>query len=99
MTAITDDAQANVDFYTGILGLRLVKVTVNFDDPSAYHLYYGDGLGTPGSALTFFPYGTGRQGKVGAGQVTSTGLAIPPDAMGWWIDRLDRKSTRLNSSH
>jgi len=87
MTAITDDAQANVDFYTGILGLRLVKVTVNFDDPSAYHLYYGDGLGTPGSALTFFPYGTGRQGKVGAGQVTSTGLAIPPDAMGWWIDR------------
>ena len=83
MTAITDDAQANVDFYTGILGLRLVKVTVNFDDPSAYHLYYGDGLGTPGSALTFFPYGTGRQGKVGAGQVTSTGLAIPPDAMGW----------------
>lgn len=86
MTAITNDAQTNVDFYTGVLGLRLTKLTVNFDDPSAYHLYYGDGLATPGSGLTFFPY-NGRQGKLGAGQVTATGLAIPADAMGWWIDR------------
>jgi glyoxalase family protein len=87
MTAITDDAQANVDFYTGILGLRLVKLTVNFDDPTAYHLYYGDAEGTPGSNLTFFPYGQGRPGRIGAGQVTATGLAIPSDAMGWWIHR------------
>lgn len=86
MTAITNDAQGNVDFYTGTLGLRLVKLTVNFDDPSAYHLYYGDGIGTPGSALTFFPY-QGRDAKIGAGQVTATGLAIPADAMGWWVDR------------
>lgn len=86
MTAITNDAQANVDFYTGLLGLRLTKLTVNFDDPSAYHLYYGDGLSTPGSNLTFFPY-NGRPGKVGAGQVTATGLAIPANSMGWWIDR------------
>lgn len=86
MTAITNDAQVNVDFYTGVLGLRLSKLTVNFDDPSAYHLYYGDGLATPGSGLTFFPY-QGRQGKLGAGQVTATGLAIPADSMGWWIDR------------
>jgi glyoxalase family protein len=89
MTAITDDAQANVDFYTGVLGLRLVKLTVNFDDPTAYHLYFGDGLGTPGSGLTFFPYGMGRQGRVGAGQVTATGLAIPPDSMGWWKHRFE----------
>ena len=76
MSAITDDAQANVDFYTGVLGLRLIKVTVNFDDPSAYHLYYGDGLGSPGTVLTFFPYGAGRHGKIGAGQVTATGLGF-----------------------
>lgn len=87
MSAITDDAQANVDFYTGILGLRLVKVTVNFDDPSAYHLYYGDGVGSPGTVVTFFPYGAGRRGKIGAGQVATTSLAIPADSMGWWIDR------------
>jgi glyoxalase family protein len=86
MTAITDDAQANVDFYTGTLGLRLIKLTVNFDDPTAYHLYYGDGIGTPGSGLTFFPY-QGRKAKIGAGQVTATGLAIPADSMGWWVDR------------
>ncbi len=89
MTAITDDAQANVDFYTGVLGLRMVKLTVNFDDPTAYHLYYGDGLGTPGSNLTFFPYGDGRSGRIGAGQVTSTALAIPPDSMGWWVHRFE----------
>jgi len=89
MTAITDDAQENIDFYSGVLGLRLVKLTVNFDDPTAYHLYYGDGVGTPGSALTFFPYGRGRPGRVGAGQLTSTALAIPADSMGWWIRRLE----------
>jgi len=86
MTAITDDAQANVDFYTGVLGLRLVKLTVNFDDPTAYHFYFGDGLGTPGSGLTFFPY-EGRKAKIGAGQVTATGLAIPGDSIGWWMER------------
>jgi glyoxalase family protein len=94
MTAITDDAQANVDFYTGVLGLRLVKLTVNFDDPNAYHLYYGDGIGTPGSALTFFPY-QGRKGKIGAGQVTATGLAIPTDSMGWWIDRFTKEGVNF----
>jgi glyoxalase family protein len=93
MTAITDDAQANIDFYTGVLGLRLVKLTVNFDDPTAYHLYYGDGLGTPGSALTFFPY-PGRQGRVGAGQVTSTALAIPADSTGWWLKRLESEGVQ-----
>lgn len=99
MSAITNDAQANVDFYTGILGLRLVKLTVNYDDPSAYHLYYGDGAGTVGSALTFFPYGSGRHGKIGAGQVTSTGLAIAPDAMGWWIDRFAAEAVSFDNPY
>ena len=97
MTAITDDAQANVDFYTGVLGLKLVKLTVNFDDPGAYHLYYGDGLGTPGSNLTFFPYGGGRQGRIGAGQVTSTGLAIPSGSMGWWVHRLTAEGLSMDA--
>jgi glyoxalase family protein len=96
MTAITDDAQANVDFYTGVLGLRMVKLTVNFDDPTAYHLYYGDGIGTPGSNLTFFPY-QGRKGKLGAGQVTATGLAIPADSMGWWTERLKAEGVDVDA--
>ncbi len=90
MTAITNDAQANVDFYTGVLGLKLVKLTVNFDDPTAYHLYYGDGVGTPGSNLTFFPY-EGHRAKMGPGQVTTTGLAIPADSMGWWVERFTKE--------
>ena len=55
ITAVASDPQANVDFYEGLLGQRLVKTTVNFDDPGTYHLYYGDEIGTPGTALTFFP--------------------------------------------
>lgn len=61
VTAITSDAQKNVDFYTGVRGLRLVKVTVNCDDPGSYHLYYGDDLGRPGTALTFFVWPGGGQ--------------------------------------
>ena len=72
LTAIAGDLQANVDFYTGLLGLRLVKRTVNFDDPTAYHLYYGDETGTPGSIVTFFYWpGHAARGRVGAGQSTA----------------------------
>ena len=88
LTAIASDPQRNVDFYAGILGLRLVKQTVNFDDPGTYHLYYGDGTGRPGSILTFFPWPTARRGRVGAGQVAETQLAIPTGALGFWIQRL-----------
>lgn len=97
MTAITDDAQPNVDFYTGVLGLRLVKLTVNFDDPTAYHFYFGDGLGTPGSGLTFFPY-EGRKAKLGAGQVTATGLAIPTESVGWWIERFKKEGVDFDQA-
>jgi glyoxalase family protein len=88
VTAICGDPQTNVNFYAGLLGLRLVKRTVNFDDPTTYHLYYGDGVGTPGTILTFFPWpGTGA-GRPGTGQVTATAFAIPSGAAPFWRKRL-----------
>ncbi|MBX7131669.1 MAG: ring-cleaving dioxygenase [Fimbriimonadaceae bacterium] len=88
VTGICGDAQANLDFYTGVLGLRLIKLTVNFDDPGTYHLYYGDGLGRPGTVMTFFPYPDSYQGRVGSGSVASTSFAIPAASFDWWVDRL-----------
>ena len=88
LTAIATDPQRNVDFYAGTLGLRFVKQTVNFDDPGTYHLYYGDATGRPGSILTFFPWPGARRGRVGAGQVGETQLAIPVGALAFWIQRL-----------
>jgi glyoxalase family protein len=88
ITAIAGDPQRNLDFYSGVLGMRLVKLTVNFDDPASYHLYYGDELGHPGSILTFFPWPEGRPGRQGTGQVGTVSLAIPPASLGFWIERL-----------
>ena len=88
VTAIASDPQRNLDFYAGVLGLRLVKRTVNFDDPQTYHLYFGDEVGTPGSILTFFPWPGARQGRAGAGQVAVTSFAILPSAVGFWVERL-----------
>lgn len=88
VTAIAGDPQRNIDFYTGVLGLRLVKQTVNFDDPSAYHLYYGDAVGTPGTILTFFCWPGAEPGRQGAGQFAAIGLAIPPTSLGYWVERL-----------
>ncbi len=88
LTAIASDPQRNLDFYAGTLGLRFVKRTVNFDDPGTYHLYYGDASGRPGSILTFFPWPTARRGRVGAGQVAETQLAIPIGALAFWLQRL-----------
>jgi catechol 2,3-dioxygenase-like lactoylglutathione lyase family enzyme len=87
VSAIAGDAQRNVDFYAGVLGLRLVKKTVNFDDPRTYHLYYGDETGTPGSLLTFFPWTRARQGRAGVGEVAVTSLAIAPRSIGYWLSR------------
>ncbi len=87
MSAISGPAQENLDFFGGILGLRLVKLTVNFDDPSAYHLYYGNSSGDPGTILTFFPYPSGYPGRPGTGQVTVTSLAIPSHSMAYWQGR------------
>ena len=88
ITAIAGDPQTNLDFYTGVLGLRLVKRTVNFDDPGTYHLYYGDGVGHPGTILTFFPWPGAPRGHRGTGQVTQTTFAIPENAAGFWTARL-----------
>ena len=77
VTAITADAQQNIDFYCGVLGLRLVKLTVNFDDPGSYHLYYGDELGRPGTIITFFAWPGGYRGRIGPPQVTTTSFAAP----------------------
>ena len=90
ITAIASDPQRNLDFYTELLGLRLVKRTVNFDDPSAYHFYFGDRIGTPGTILTFFPWPGARRGSRGTGQVVSTSFAISPSALDFWRDRLSK---------
>lgn len=84
VTAIAGDPQKNIDFYITGLGLRLVKKTVNFDDPSTYHLYYGDEAGQPGSLITFFPWKGIRPGRIGAGQSTSTAFSVPAGSLGWW---------------
>ncbi|WP_424018365.1 ring-cleaving dioxygenase [Halorientalis pallida] len=89
VTAIASDPQANVDFYTDVLGLRLVKRTVNFDDPHTYHLYYGDEVGTPGTILTFFPFEGGQPGSVGRGQASATAFVIPEGSVAFWVDRLE----------
>lgn len=94
ITAIAGDPQRNLDFYSGVLGMRLVKLTVNFDDPASYHLYYGDELGHPGSILTFFPWPGGRPGRQGTGQIGTVALAVPPASLGFWIERLIGHSVR-----
>jgi len=88
VTAIASDPQRNLDFYVGLLGLRFVKRTVNFDDPGTYHFYFGDRRGTPGTILTFFPWPGVRRGIRGTGQVEATAFAIPPNSIGFWLERL-----------
>ena len=88
VSAITSDAHRNHDFYTRILGLRLVKQSVNFDDPDVLHLWYGDEAGSPGSLLTFFVWPGSNRGQQGVGQVATTSFAIDPTAIGFWIERL-----------
>ena len=89
ITAIAGDAQCNYDFYTQLLGLRLVKKTVNFDDPGTYHFYYGDTIGTPGSILTFFPWGDRvHKGRPGTGMATEIGYSVPNGSLEFWENRL-----------
>lgn len=90
VTAIAGDPRRNLAFYAGTLGLRLVKRTVNFDDPGTYHFYFGDRTGAPGSLLTFFPWADAPAGRPGAGQPVVTSYAIPEGSLGWWEARLAR---------
>jgi glyoxalase family protein len=88
ITAIAGDPQLNVDFYTETLGLRLVKRTVNFDDPGSYHFYFGDDIGSPGTIITFFPWPGARRGTRGSGQVATVSFAIPHNSIAFWKERL-----------
>ena len=96
VTAIAGDPQTNVDFYVGVLGLRLIKKTVNFDDPSTYHLYYGDGLGRPGTVMTFFPWPGVRSGNLGSGQTSATAFAVPERSLDFWRQRLEESLVRAD---
>ncbi|MGZ8517435.1 MAG: ring-cleaving dioxygenase, partial [Chitinophagaceae bacterium] len=89
ITAIAGAAQRNYDFYTRILGLRLVKKTVNFDDPGTYHFYYGDETGSPGSILTFFPWEGIQKGRAGTGMATEIGYSVPHNSLDFWKKRFD----------
>ncbi|CUA85357.1 Catechol 2,3-dioxygenase or other lactoylglutathione lyase family enzyme [Chelatococcus sambhunathii] len=88
VTAIASDPRRNLDFYTRVLGLRFVKKTVNFDDPSTYHFYFGDEEGNPGTILTFFPWSHVAPGRPGVGQTLETAFLIPEEALGFWTERL-----------
>jgi glyoxalase family protein len=96
VTAIAGDPQVNVDFYAGLLGLRLVKQTVNFDDPGTYHLYYGDAKGSPGTILTFFPWADMPMGRAGVGQTVAVAFQVAGDALDHWTSRLRAAGIEIN---
>ncbi len=97
VTAISGKSSRNVDFYTRTLGLRLVKKTVNFDDPGTYHLYYGDETGRPGTILTFFPWEHAAPGRNGDGLTEETAFRVPADSIGYWTHRLIEKGVPHNA--
>jgi glyoxalase family protein len=99
VTAITSDPQRNIDFYTSILGLRFVKLTVNQDDPTSYHLYYGDELGHPGTILTFFHWPNIPKGHKGTGEVYAVSFLIPENSINYWIDRFKDKKIEFRGPH
>ncbi|MES2456773.1 MAG: ring-cleaving dioxygenase [Bacteroidota bacterium] len=96
ITAIAGNAKRNYDFYTRILGLRLVKKTVNFDDPNTYHFYYGDEHGNPGTILTFFPWESIAQGRRGSRQATEIGYSVPAGSLGFWQERFEKNNVIYN---
>lgn len=98
VTAITQDAQRNVDFYTGLLGLRLVKKTVNFDDPQSYHLYYGDGRGTPGTILTFFVWPGASNSRVASGEPSRVAFEVPRGSVSLWRQRLSEAGVEVKGN-
>ncbi|QGN07060.1 ring-cleaving dioxygenase [Halorhabdus sp. CBA1104] len=99
VTAIGSDPGENRQFYTETLGLRLVKRSVNQDDASVYHLFYGDRSGSPGTSMTFFPYPGARAGQVGTGQVSTTQFLIPATAVDYWVERLEAAEVDIGERH
>ncbi|HEY1025469.1 MAG TPA: ring-cleaving dioxygenase [Sphingobacteriaceae bacterium] len=96
ITAIAGNAKRNLDFYTRVLGLRLVKKTVNFDDPYTYHFYFGDKAGNPGTILTFFPWEGIQTGRRGSRQVTEIGYSVPKNSLDYWIERFEKNNVIYN---
>lgn len=99
VTAIASQPQRNLDFYTGVLGLRFVKKTVNFDDPGTYHFYFGDDAGKPGTILTFFPWPNATRGSLGAGEVSHTAFSVPTNSIDYWEARLEAQGIRIEAKH
>lgn len=105
ITAIARSPQANIEFYESVLGQRLVKRTINFDDPGTYHLYYGDEIGSPGTILTFFPWPHAVRGTRGTGETTALAYSVPESSLDFWAARLDnlgveglQQTTRFGTS-
>jgi glyoxalase family protein len=96
ITAIASDAQRNYDFYAKVLGLRFLKKTVNFDDPSTYHFYFGDEVGSAGTILTFFPWQNMTPGRRGTGQATEIGYSVPEGSFDFWLKRFDHYNVTYN---
>jgi glyoxalase family protein len=98
ITAIAGNAQRNYDFYTKVLGLRMIKRTVNFDDPGTYHFYYGNETGTPGTILTFFPWEGITAGRAGTGMATEIGYSVPSGSLEFWADRFRQFDVRQGAT-
>ncbi|PKR85155.1 ring-cleaving dioxygenase [Heyndrickxia camelliae] len=98
ISAMVNDAQRTIDFYTGLLGLRLVKKTINFDRPEVYHLYFGNETGDSGSVITFFPWAKQLKGRIGTGQVGATAYMIPSGSISFWESRLQKYQIPFQSS-
>jgi len=96
ITAIADNAQRNFDFYTNVFGQRMVKKTVNFDDPDTYHFYYGNETGEPGTILTFFPWEGIGKGYAGTGMATEIGYSVPANSLEFWENRFKEKGIMVN---
>src|SRR4051794_12776560 len=99
ITAMVNDAQRNIDFYAGVLGLRLIKKTINFDRPEVYHLYFGNETGDPGTVITFFPWAKQLKGRIGTGQVGVTSYIIPTGSINFWEKRLQQFGIEFTSSN
>lgn len=99
ISVIASDPQVNYDFYVKKLGMRMVKKTVNQDDPTKYHLFYANAEGSPGSSLTFFPWPRARQGKSGSGEATAISLAVPKNSSAYWQERLKDQHIDYNKGH
>ncbi len=98
ITAIAGNAKRNYDFYTRVIGLRMVKKTVNFDDPGTYHFYFGDEAGTPGTILTFFPWEGMQPGRQGTGQATEITYSVSEGSLGFWKERLEKHGVKITAT-